>query len=237
MTLYPRCAAPEAVPTVAPWNELPQTITVLVPACFRIGSRVEPLNFSGPPWRYHSPVRGLMAGSMMSSGVALPSAPTRLYQTTMLWARASSCMRLIFGIAATQRGRALQPAFMMSSSNSATVEGSTVTSFSSGGGGATAALQSEMPAATAVEAATAAMSATMARRNGVMVCSRYVACSHCHAPQRRSIQYSHLFPRRLGGELRPAHAEAAARVLPELFGGVQVADGAGHGVEIEAGEF
>ena len=54
----------------------------------------------------------------------------------------------MFGIAATQRGRAVQPAFMMSSNNSAVVAGSTVTSFSSGGGGATAVLQSEITSAT-----------------------------------------------------------------------------------------
>ena len=85
---------------------------------------------------------------MTSSGVALPFEPTRLYQTTMSWARASSCMRLMVGIAATQRGRAVQPVFMMSSNNSAVVDGSTVTSFSSGGGGATAVLQSEITSAT-----------------------------------------------------------------------------------------
>src|ERR1700732_2633813 len=123
-------------------------ITVLVPACLSVGSSVEPRNLSVPCWRYHSPARGLIAGSMMSSGVALPSAPTRLYQTTMLWARAASCSRFMFGTAATQRGRAVQPAFMMSRNNSAVVEGSTVTSFSSGGGGATAVLQSEITSAT-----------------------------------------------------------------------------------------
>ena len=32
----------EAVPTVAPWNELPQTITVLIPACRSVGSRWSP---------------------------------------------------------------------------------------------------------------------------------------------------------------------------------------------------
>ena len=52
------------------------------------------------------------------------------------------------GTAATQRGRAVQPAFMMSRNRSAVVAGSTVTSLSSGGGGATAVLQSEMTSAT-----------------------------------------------------------------------------------------
>src|SRR5713226_6561477 len=117
-----------------------------MPACLRVGSRVEPMNLSGPGWRYHSPARGLIAGSMMSSGVALPFEPTRLYQTTMLCARASSCSRFRFGIAATQRGRAVQLPFIISRNRRAVVEGSTVTSFSSGGGGATAEFQSEMTA-------------------------------------------------------------------------------------------
>src|SRR5580692_11703389 len=119
-----------------------------MPACLRIGSSVEPRNLFGPPWRYHSPARGLIAGSMMSSGVALPFEPTRLYQTTMLWARAASCSTFMFGTAATQRGRAMQPAFMMSRNSIAVVDGSTVTSLSSGGGGTTAVLQSEMTSAT-----------------------------------------------------------------------------------------
>src|SRR5580704_12953454 len=148
MTLKPRCAASWAVPTVAPWNELPQMITVLMPACLSVGSSVEPRNLSVPCWRYHSPSRGLIAGSMMSSGIALPLAPTRLYQTTMLWARACSCNCFMLGTAATQRGRAEQPAFMMSRNRSAVVDGSTVTSLSSGGGGTTAVLQSEMTSAT-----------------------------------------------------------------------------------------
>src|SRR5262249_42639465 len=49
--------------------------------------------------------------------------------------------------AATQRGRALQPAFMMSRNRSAVVAGSTVTSLSSGGGGTTAVFHSEMTSA------------------------------------------------------------------------------------------
>src|SRR6516225_5783110 len=118
-----------------------------MPACLRVGSKVDPMNLSGPPWRYHSPARGLIAESMMSSGVALPFEPTRLYQTTMLCARASSCSRFMFGTAATQRGRAVQPPFMISRNRSAVVEGSIVTSFNSGGGGATALLQSEMTSA------------------------------------------------------------------------------------------
>ena len=44
------------------------------------------------------------------------------------------------------------------------------------------------------------------------------------------------FLRRLGRELRSAHAQAAARVLPELLGRVQAADGAGDGAEIVFGE-
>src|ERR1700730_2905013 len=112
---------------------------------------------------------------MTSFGVALPSMPTRLYQTTMSWARASSCTRLIVGIAATQRDRAVQPAFMMSSNNSAVVAGSTVTSFSSGAGGATAVLQSEITSATDGVPRKAAMTAppTAAKRDDVMMGSRY----------------------------------------------------------------
>src|SRR5580700_8449292 len=175
MTLKPRCAASEAVPTVAPWNELPQMITVLMPACLRTGSSVEPRNLSGPGWRYHSPSRGLIAASMTSFGVALPSMPTKLYQTTMSWARAASCMRMMFGIAATQRGRAVQPVFMISSNNSAVVDGSTVTSLSSGAGGATAVLQSEITSATDGDPSNAATTAPpmAAKRNGVIACSRY----------------------------------------------------------------
>src|SRR4051812_35486061 len=118
-----------------------------MPACRSVGSSVEPMNLSGPDWRYHSPARGLMAGSMMSSGVALPFEPTRLYQTTMLCLRASSCSRLIFGTLATQRGRALQLPFMISRNRTAVVDGSTVTSLSSGAGGATTLLQSEIMSA------------------------------------------------------------------------------------------
>src|ERR1700676_2728947 len=112
---------------------------------------------------------------MTSFGVALTSMPPRLYQTTMSWARASSCMRLMFGIAATQRGRAVQPVFMMSSNNSAVVAGSTVTSFSFGGGGATAVLQSEITSATDGVPSNAAMTAPprAAKRDSVMVGSRY----------------------------------------------------------------
>src|ERR1700720_2571424 len=149
-------------------------ITVLVPACLSTGSSVEPRNLSGPGWRYHSPARGLIAASMMSSGVALPSEPTRLYQTTMLWARAPSCSRFMFGTAATQRGRAVQPPFMMSRNNSAVVEASTVTSLSSGGGGATAVLQSEMTSATDGDLSHATRSAppaAAAKRDGVMLSS------------------------------------------------------------------
>jgi hypothetical protein len=82
---------------------------------------------------------------------------------------------MMFGIAATQRGRAVQPAFMMSSNNSAVVAGSTVTSFSSGGGGATAVLQSEMTSAMDGDPSKATMIAPpmAAKRDGVMVGSRY----------------------------------------------------------------
>src|ERR1700688_3363200 len=118
-----------------------------MPGYLRRGSSVELRNWSGPPWRYHSPARGLMAGSMTSSGVALPFEPTRLYQTTILCARAASCSSFMFGTAAMQRGRALQPAFIISRKSSAVVAGSTVTSLSCGGGGATAVLQSEMTSA------------------------------------------------------------------------------------------
>src|SRR6516225_2047567 len=147
-----------------------------MPACLRVGSRVEPMNLSGPGWRYHSPARGLIAGSMMSSGAALPFEPTRLYQTTMLCARASSCSRFRFGIAATQRGRAVQLPFIISRNRRAVVEGSTATSFSSGGGGATAEFQSEMTSATDGDPnnATTSALAAAARRDGVMLPSLYL---------------------------------------------------------------
>src|SRR5580704_13101401 len=118
--------------------------TTLTPACFRVGSSVDSTNLSGPAGRYHSPARGLIARFITSSGVALPFEPTRLYQTTMFLARASSWSRVIAGTTATQRGRTPQFSFMISSSNSAVVAGSIVTSFSSGGGGVFAVFQSEM---------------------------------------------------------------------------------------------
>src|SRR5258705_2947699 len=118
--------------------------TVLTPACLRVGSSVDPTNLSGPTGRYHSPARGLIARSITSSGVALPFEPTRLYQTTMFLARASSWSRIMVGTAATQRGRPLQFSFMISSSSSAVVAGSIVTSFSSGGGGVAAVFQLEI---------------------------------------------------------------------------------------------
>src|ERR1700720_891661 len=152
-------------------------ITVLVPACLSVGSSVEPRNLSGPPWRYHSPARGLIAGSMMSSGVALPFEPTRLYQIVMLFARASSYSRFMFGTAAMQRGRAVQPPFMMSRNSSAVVEGSIVTSFSSGGGGATAVPQSEMMSASDGDPSHATRSAppaAAAKRDSVMFSSLYL---------------------------------------------------------------
>src|SRR5712691_10120037 len=111
---------------------------------------------------------------MMSSGVALPFEPTRLYQTTMLCARASSCNRFRFGIAATQRGRAVQFPFIISRNRSAVVEGSAVTSFSSGGGGATAVFQSEMTSATDGDPSTATRKPlAAARRDGAMLSSLY----------------------------------------------------------------
>src|ERR1700716_2944006 len=144
-----------------------------MPACLSVACRVEPRNLSGPPWRYHSPaLRGLIAGSITSSGVALPFEPTRLYQTTMLCARAASWIRLRLGTAATQRGRAVQPAFMMSRKRTAVVAGSTVTSLSSGGGGATAVFQSETTSATDGDPSKAMGSvpaAAAAKRDGVML--------------------------------------------------------------------
>src|SRR5262252_7036907 len=137
------------------------------------------MNLSGPPWRYHSAVlRGLNEASITSSGPALPLLPTRLYQTTMLWERAASCIRLRLGTAATQRGRAVQPAFMMSSMRSAVVDGSTVTSFSSGGGGIFAVFQSATTSpAIDGDASSAPMSAAVAPatvKRSFMVSSLYL---------------------------------------------------------------
>src|SRR5262245_59360632 len=42
--------------------------------------------------------------------------------------------------------------------------------------------------------------------------------------------------RRLGGELGAAHAHAAARVLPQPFGRMQVAEGARHRAEVKIRE-
>src|SRR5260221_13192633 len=81
----------------------------------------------------------------------------------MLCARAASCMRFRFGTAATQRGRAVQPAFMISRKRSAVVCGSTVTSLSSGAGGALACAQSETTSAVdGVATATASAAAKVA---------------------------------------------------------------------------
>src|SRR5262249_34056235 len=123
-----------------------------------------------------SPARGLIAGSIMSSGVALPFEPTKLYQTTMLCERAASCSRFMFGTAATQRGRAVQPPFMISRNRSAVVEGSIVTSFSSGGGGITAVFQSETTSAADGDPTNATRSAPPAAANcdGVMLSSLYL---------------------------------------------------------------
>src|SRR5271169_6730719 len=168
-------------------------MTVLMPACFSVGSSVEPKNLSGPGWRYHSPSRGFIAASMMSSGVALPFEPTRLYQTTMLWARASSCSRFMFGTAATQRGRAVQPPFMISRNSSAVVEGSIVTSFSSGGGGTTAVVQSEMTSATDGGPSNATRSAppAAARRDDVMLSSLYLGGPRRERPRPKIEQSLH----------------------------------------------
>src|SRR5260370_10813266 len=144
-------------------------------ACLRVASRVEPRNLSGPDWRYHSPARGLIAASITSSGVALPFEPTRLYQTTMLCARAASCSTFMFGTAAMQRGRALQPAFIISRKRIAVVAGAAVTSLSSGGGGATAVFQSEMTSATDGDPSNATTKPlAAARRDGVMLSSLYL---------------------------------------------------------------
>jgi hypothetical protein len=123
---------------------------------------------------------------MMSSGVALPFEPTRLYQTTILCVRASSCSRFMLGTAATQRGRELQFAFIMSRSRSAVVEGSIVTSFSSGGGGTTALLQSEMTSAMDGDPSNATRSApAAAKRDAVMLSSLYVSSRGKSDPARR----------------------------------------------------
>src|SRR5438045_2804779 len=53
----------------------------------------------------------------------------------MLWARAASMSFLTMGTLARQRGRAPQLLFIMSSTRSAVVFGSTVTGLSSGAGG------------------------------------------------------------------------------------------------------
>src|SRR5437764_13353595 len=89
-------------------------------------------------------------------------------------------MRLIFGTAATQRGLALQPAFMMSSNSNAVVEASTVTSFNSGGGGTTALFQSEITSATDGEpnAVTSnAPAAAIAKRDDLMLTLPSVAAT------------------------------------------------------------
>src|SRR5262249_355902 len=95
----------------------------------------------------------------------------RLYHTTILCARASSWSRFRFGIAATQRGRALQFPFIISRNRRAVVEGSTVTSFSSGGGGVTAEFQSEMTSAMDADPSTATRNAPGAaeKRDHVML--------------------------------------------------------------------
>jgi hypothetical protein len=77
----------------------------------------------------------------------------------------------MFGTAATQRGRAVQPAFMMSRNRSAVVEGSMVTSLSSGGGGATAVLQSEITSATDGDPSRAMSSVPAAAKRDVVMLS------------------------------------------------------------------
>jgi hypothetical protein len=59
----PRRAAPKAVPTVAPCTALPQTITVLRPACLSVGSR-QAHESVGPFWGYLLLARALAAGPL-----------------------------------------------------------------------------------------------------------------------------------------------------------------------------
>src|SRR5580700_11920525 len=78
----------------------------------------------------------------MSAGVAMPLLPTKLYHTIAPALRAASFSLLTLGTVATQRGRAPQFIFIMSSMSRAVVEPSTVIGLSSGGGGAFAVAQS-----------------------------------------------------------------------------------------------
>src|SRR5579871_2871345 len=100
----------------------------------------------------HSPSRGLIDGSYISSGVRLSAPPPRLNQTGILCARASSCRRFTLGKLAMQRGRMLQFSFIMSMIRSAVVEGSIVTSLRIGGGGSFTLFQSETASAIADDA-------------------------------------------------------------------------------------
>src|ERR1700674_5687903 len=145
-------------------------MTVLMPRAFSFSSRFDPRNLSGPPWRAHSPSRGINPGSITSAGVAAPLLPTRLYHTIDPAVRAASCSRLTLGIVATQRGRAPHPAFIMSRMSKAVVEPSTVTALTSGrGGGFTVAQSSRISAAEDDTANTimSAPAATAAPRNRV----------------------------------------------------------------------
>src|SRR5271169_4061786 len=103
----------------------------------------------------------------------------------------------MFGTAATQRGRAVQPAFMMSSKSSAVVDGSTVTSLSSGGGGATAVFQSEITSAIEGEPSNANTSAApaAAERDEVMMSSPVFSVPRIERQRaERNSEANHLAP-------------------------------------------
>src|SRR5258708_7445863 len=155
-----------------PWNDVPQTMTVLIPRAFSFSSRFEPINLSGPFWRTHSPSLAVNPGSIWSAVVAMPLLPTKLYHTIAPAVRAESWSRLTVGTVATQRGRAPQFAFIMSRMSRAVVEPSSVTGLSSGGGGAFAVAQSSRMSAAEDDAANAIMiviAAAAAPRNRVRI--------------------------------------------------------------------
>src|SRR5438445_5811428 len=104
-------------------------MTVLMPFAFSFSSRFEPRNLSGPPWRTHSPSRGIKPGSIKSAVLL------RLYHSITPAARAASYRRLTLGIVAMHLGRTPQFPFCMSRMSRAVVEGSRVTDLSSGRGG------------------------------------------------------------------------------------------------------
>src|ERR1700730_13392586 len=145
-------------------------MTVLMPRAFSFSSRFEPRNLSGPPWRSHSPSRGINPGSITSAGVAWPLLPTKLYHTIAPAVRAASCRRLTLGIVAKHRGRVPQFAFIMSRMSRAVVEGASVTDLSSGRGGSFTVVQSSRISAAEDHAAKVIMSApaiAAAQRNRV----------------------------------------------------------------------